>query len=447
MGLVFKSTVSDKSILTFEGLTNRLREIGGAFKDKRRGKNKQYDMSDVVMSAFSVFYLQCPSFLSYQETMENTQGNNNARTLFGIEKIPSDNHTRDLLDVEDPKTLFPIFHDVFHGLEQANLLNGLRGSLNNLLFAFDGVEYHRSTKVHCDQCKVFEHSNGRKSYAHSMVTAVIVKPGCPHVIDLPPEFIVPQDGHDKQDSEHAAIKRWLTTYAKDYEKYGVTILGDDLYSCQPVCQLVLEQKLHFIFTCKPGSHKILYENIEGLRKTEFLDVIEVSRWTGMRREYDRYCFSNDLDLRDSKDALKVNWCELTTTDSEGNILYHNAFITDHKIHQNNVAAIIEDGRARWKTENENNNTLKKQGYNLEHNFGHGDKNLSNVLVTLNLIAFLCHTILAMTSEAYQKIRKKLGARKKFFEHIRTLTHYMLFDSWELLLSFMMKKLKLSFDTT
>lgn len=237
------------------------------------------------------------------------------------------------------------------------------------------------------------------------------------------------------------------TYAKQYEKYGVTILGDDLYSCQSICQLVLDQKLHFIFTCKPGSHKTLYENIEGLRKTELLDVIEVSRWTGKRREYDRYCFSNELDLRDNKDSLKVNWCELTTTDAEGNILYHNAFITDHKIHRDNVTAIIEDGRARWKTENENNNTLKKQGYNLEHNFGHGDKNLSNVLVTLNLIAFLCHTVLAMTSEAYQKIRKKLGARKKFFEHIRTLTHYMLFDSWESLLSFMMKKLKLSLDTT
>ena|SRR3990167_227940 len=67
-------------------------------------------------------------------------------------------------------------------------------------------------------------------------------------------------------------------------------------------------------------------------------------------ESDRYCFSNELDLRDSKDALQVNWCELTTTDAEGNIIYHNAFITDHEIHRDNVAAIIEDGRARWKTE-------------------------------------------------------------------------------------------------
>lgn len=447
MSLPFTPIAIHQSILTFDGIIHRIKQLGSTFKDKRRGKNKQYEMQDIVLSAFSIFYLQCPSFLSYQETMESEQGNNNARTLFGIEKIPSDNHVRDLLDVEDPKTLFPIFHDAFHGLEKANLLDGLRGSLKNLLFAFDGVEYHRSTKVHCDQCKVFEHSNGTKSYAHSMVTAVIVKPGCPHVIDLPPEFIVPQDGHDKQDSEHAAIKRWLLTYAKHYKKYDVTILGDDLYACQPVCQVVLDQKLHFIFTCKPSSHKTLYENIEGLKKTELLEVVGISRWTGKHREYDKYCFSNELNLRNSEDTLKVNWCELTTTDAHGKVLYHNAYITDHKIHQDNVAAIIEDGRARWKTENENNNTLKKHGYNLDHNFGHGEKNLANVLVTLNLIAFLCHTILAMTSEAYRKIRKKLGARKKFFEHIRTLTHYILFDDWASLLSFMMKKLKLSLDTT
>src|SRR5262249_42294294 len=113
----------------------------------------------------------------------------------------------------------------------------------------------------------------------------------------------------------------------------------------------------------------------------------------------------------------------------------------------NVAKIMSDGRARWKTENENNNTLKRHGYNLEHNFGHGKKNASNMFVTLNLLAFLSHTLLAITSEAYQKIRKALGARKKFFEHIRTLTHYIIFPSWDNLLSFMMEKLELTLDTT
>jgi hypothetical protein len=34
------------------------------------------------------------------------------------------------------------------------------------------------------------------------------------------------------------------------------------------------------------------------------------------------------------------------------------------------------GRARWKIENETFNTLKNQGYQFEHNFGHGKQNLS-----------------------------------------------------------------------
>ncbi len=59
-----------------------------------------------------------------------------------------------------------------------------------------------------------------------MVTAVLVKPDYPHIIDLPPEFIVPQDGHDKQDCENAAFKRWLKTHAERYSSYGVTVFKE-----------------------------------------------------------------------------------------------------------------------------------------------------------------------------------------------------------------------------
>ena len=61
------------------------------------------------------------------------------------------------------------------------------------------------------------------------------------MIDLPPEFIIPQDGHDKQDSEIAAAKRWLEHHAKRYQPYGVTILGDDLFSHQPFCEAILKK--------------------------------------------------------------------------------------------------------------------------------------------------------------------------------------------------------------
>jgi hypothetical protein len=433
--------------LTFQSIVRCLGDIGKGFKDKRQGKNTQYKMDDILLSAFSVFYFQCPSFLSYQQTMESEQGNNNARTLFGIDKIPSDNHIRAMLDEESPTRLFGVFKSIFKGLDEAGLLETMRSSGGDLLIAFDGVEYHSSSQISCVNCKTRQHKTGQITYSHGMVTAVLVKPGCSHVIDLPPEFIVPQDGHDKQDCENAATKRWLARHALDYQPYGITVLGDDLYSHQPLCETVRAAGLHFIFTCKPDSHKTLYEFVEGLKRTQLIEGHQVKRWTGKRHEIDQYWYVNEVPLRDGEDGLSVNWFEMTTTDVNGKVIYRNAFVTDHEVTKTTVGGLVENGRARWKTENESNNTLKRHGYNLEHNFGHGRQNLCNIFASLNLISFLLHTVLALTSEAYQKIRAKLGARKKFFEHLRTLTHYIVFLNWDDMLAFMMKRLKLTLDTT
>ena len=130
---------SDKSVLTFDGFVGAVKMVGEQFKDPRTGKNTQYGMKDIVLSAFSIFYLQNPSFLSYQQTMENEQNNSNARTLFGIKQIPSDNHIRNLLDEEKPEKLFPIFEEVFEELARTKQLNNFRGSLGDLLIAFDGL--------------------------------------------------------------------------------------------------------------------------------------------------------------------------------------------------------------------------------------------------------------------------------------------------------------------
>jgi hypothetical protein len=95
-------------------------------------------------------------------------------------------------------------------------------------------------------------------------------------------------------------------------------------------------------------------------------------------------------LRDGEGALDVNGCELTTTRDDGKLVYNNAFATHHRITEANVADIVRDGRVRWKVENENNNTLKTQGYYLTHNFDHGKHYLCALLATFNLLAFLFH---------------------------------------------------------
>jgi hypothetical protein len=140
------------------------------------------------------------------------------------------------------------------------------------------------------------------------------------------------------------------------------------------------------------------------------------------------------------DSLYVNWCELTTTLPDGKVIYKNAFATNFQISKDNVKDIVEDGRARWKVENEN--ILKTKGYNLEHNYGHGKKHLSSFLPTFNLPAFLFHTVLEITDKKYKRIRENLPTRKTFFDDIRALTRYIYVDNGNSLLNFMIRGLEL-----
>ena len=93
-------------------------------------------------------------------------------------------------------------------------------------------------------------------------------------------------------------------------------------------------------------------------------------------------------------------------------------------------------------ENENNNVLKTKGYHLEHNFGHGKQYLSATMVSLNLLAFLFHTVMEWSDDKYSLLRQVLARRQTFFDDIRALTRYMVFESWSHLMDFMIEGLEL-----
>ena len=438
MSFPFQSELHPSS---FNRLVEIFRSTVEQFPDERTGDNLVYSMADAALGAFSVFFTQSPSFLDFQRSLEVTTGCSNAQSLFRMTQIPSDNHIRNLLDPVLPSTVFPLFSYAVEALQELGHLDPYRSVNGDLLVALDGTQYFTSSKIHCDNCSVKNHKNGTVTYSHTVVTPVIVAPGNSRVIPLEPEFITPQDGHDKQDCENAAAKRWLSVYGARYSALGVTILGDDLYCKQPLCQAFLREGLNFILVCKPDSHKTLYEWVAGLAATGDVQTIEIKRRKGKYRYTDTYRFVNQLPLRDGQQALDVNWCELTTTRDDGKVVYKNAFATNHPITEANVADIVRDGRARWKVENENNNTLKTKGYHLTHNFGHGKQYLSSLLATFNLLAFLFHTLLDLMDTRYQRIRQSLP-RQRFFNDLRALTCYLCFDSWDALMTFMIKKLKL-----
>jgi len=433
--------VSARTFKTWDELLAHFDQVVSGFPDGRTGDNLSYSMADFGKAAFSVFFTQSPSFLAHQRTLQRTKGRSNAQSLFQLEAIPCDNQIRQTLDPVPPEKLFPCFDAAFESLYRSGQLESWRTLLGKLLITLDGTWYYSSQKIHCSNCSSLEHKSGEKTYYHSAVTPVIVAPGHEHAIPLRPEFITPQDGHTKQDCEIAASKRWLENHAAQYAPLHAILLGDDLYCHQPFCRQPLLHGFDFIFVCKPDSHTTLYNWVNLLQRPD-LGTVTARVKVGAHFHTYAYRYANDVPLAEGQDALKVNWCELTVTDHHHKVIYHNGWVTNLTLTDQNVVAIVAAGRARWKIENENNNTLKTKGYHLEHNFGHGKQHLSSLLATMNILAFLYHTFLSFTDEHYRLIRAALPTRKTFFDDLRALTRYLLFPNWDALMDFMMRGLEI-----
>jgi hypothetical protein len=276
-----------------------------ALPDCRTGENFLYFIADIGLSAFSVFFTQCPSFLSYQQAMELSRGRNNASSLFQIQRIPCDNHIRQMLDPVEPSHFFCLFDDRHQAFDQTGVLEAMRAVGGTRLVALDATWYFSSSSknIHCPNCSHIEHANGQLTHYHSTITPVIVSPGHSQVVPLRPEFITPQDGHEKQDCEIAAAKCWLQAHAQRYSTGNDTLRGDDLYAHQPFCRHVLLHNFHFFFICKPTSHSYLYKWVEALEAGRDLHTIKALS-KGNRWEHHRYQWANGL------------------------LLYRNSYITD-----------------------------------------------------------------------------------------------------------------------
>jgi hypothetical protein len=415
-----------------ERLLAALRRCCETVPDLRRGKNATYAMADFALAAYAPFFLQSPSFLAHQRHLETGQGRSNCQTLIGMSKIPGDSQVRAMLDPVDPVHFFPMFAAVMAEFRQSGGLDAMRCLDGHLLIALDGTEYHGSDKIHCPNCSHRKRGKGKVEYFHAMLAAAVVAPGHNRVVPLEPEFIRPQDGHDKQDCESRAVRRWLAAHGAPYARLNPVYLGDDLMSRQPICQAVLDEGGHFLFVCKPESHPAIEEFRHAIKADQWVHKLRRGkRWTTYR--YQWLC---GVPLRGDAKAIEVNWLMVEIINDKGELTYRNSFITDLPVSTENVAALAAAGRARWKVENKTFNALKTKGYNLEHNFGHGRQNLSTVLVTLNLLAFACHTVCDLGCRAWKAARRELVTRQGFFHALRILTSYLVFPSWDALLSTM-----------
>jgi hypothetical protein len=282
--------------------------------------------------------------------------------------------------------------------------------------ALDGTGYFSSPTIHCASGLHKVHRNGSITYYHQMLGAAIIHPDVREVIPLMPEPIIQQDGSKKNDCERNAAKRFIAKLRQDHPHLKFIVTEDGLSSNAPHIETLHEYGCHYILGIKEGDHAYLFAQVQAAAEAGGVTYYERhDRAAGLVH---RFRFVNDMPLNDSRADVRVNFIEYweVSPDKE----QHFSWVTDLRVTKSNVYKLMRGGRARWKIENETFNTLKNQGYNFDHNYGHGEQNLSVVLATLMMLAFLTDQTQQLCCALFRAVWEKLGSKRLLWERMRAL---------------------------
>jgi hypothetical protein len=415
-----------KKYLCADGLLQIIRrELKGEKFDNLR--QSPYSWEDCIMSGLAVFGLKCPSLLQFEKAKTERPLERNLRNLYGLDKVPSDTCMRERLDRVSPKQLRGSFKRIFAYLQRGKALESYRYLDGHYIVSIDGTGQYSSENVHCAQCCEKHHRNGHVEYHHQMLGAVLVHPEHREVIPLAPEPIVKGDGDTKNDCERNASKRLLRDLRREHPHLKILVVEDALASNFPHLSLLDELKMNYIIGVKQGDHAYLFNWINGLTPNVHEHIDE----NGTQHKFHSY---TDVPLNSANQSYRVNVLEYWETKKNGRV-QHFAWVTKLVIIEENVYQIMRAGRCRWRIENETFNTLKNQGYNFEHNYGHGDENLCSVMTMLMMLAFLIDQVQQLCCRVYQKARQQSGRLSILFEEVRSLVRFVIFESWYLLYTF------------
>ena len=366
--------------------------------------------------------------LYYQHAMEKKHYRNNLQTQFDVKTTPKDNQMRSVIGSVNSDRFEPVYKGLFNRLQRNKQLTHLRYG-DYYFNTIDGTQYYSSEDIHCEHCLEQAKRNGKTHYSHKVLQSIVSHPSIRQVIPMMPEEIKRGDGVTKDDCEMNAAKRLIPKIRTAHPRLKFIWMGDSLLAKAPIIELLHKKDDHFIFNAKQGDHKILYA---ALKEVEW----EQHDVAGKKGQTLRYEWVSDIPLNDSSD-IRVNVMRLLSisqgTDGKKRVNYIGTWITDLLLNKDNIVFLVSAGRSRWKIENEGFNTLKNNGYNLEHNWGHKYGDAPFNFYHLTLLAFYMHQILELTDRLYGYCRSLSHAAYELWNELTVLFRRVVYDCWEDLL--------------
>jgi len=410
----------ERNTISITKLCQQLEISFNKMKDYRH-KHIKYKLTYILMEVLKCFFHQYPSLRQYYKNRDYGYNRNNDNNLLATGCNISQSQLRTVIDKIDSRYLRRSFKKIFAQFQRTGRLKYYKVLDKYYVIAIDGVTYYSSNKMHCSGC-VSRNGN----YFHQALQPYLCAPDSEIIVPLMAEAIKNRDGHNKQDCELRASYRLLGQLQKDHPKLPIMIIADSLFSKQPFVELCHKYNFAYTIVAKPKDHKFLFELVNGAR-----DLGEVEQFTKTSKDgiEEQYEYINQVDLNGRQDAVLVNYFAYSKYDKCGNKIFHCSWISSELITRFNVVKLVSIARARWKSENEGFNSMKNQGYHLEHNYGHG-KNLSMNLYLLNVLAFGIHRLTEVASKLYNDCYRIWQSRAVIWQKLSDYFDIKLFHNWE-----------------
>jgi Transposase DDE domain len=412
---------------------------------EHRYKNAQISLGDYLQSAYAMFHLKDPSLHQYRTNYPEREAN--LERIYGITFLPSDTGMREGIDGIAPKDIQDCFKIPLQMLDNAGIMNQYKvlGRYNSVLI--DGTEHYcnSSDEAPCEYCLTKVHKNKKGevtkiTYHHQALSSVLAHPKHKEVFPVACEAIVKQDGENKNDCELNAAKRLIPTIREMLPQayHDLLVVLDGLYPNGPFIRLLNEYQMRYIIGIKEGYVLVQIEKLKAQ------NALQVHEWVNEDGEKCIAQYYNGLVLNGQNQDIEVNYFQYEQFNTKGVRTFYSSWITDLPIEQENIQELVEVGRSRWKIENETFNTLKNQGYHLEHSYGHGKKNLTTNFMLLTFLAFLADQIAQKLDKAFDKALKYCKTKKNLWEKVRQVFDLLPCMSMNVIYRFIAKEVKVDF---
>ncbi len=368
-----------------------------------------YGRAFLLIEGLMLFLLKLGSRRQVRFELDSPEALENLNRLSGCHQdaVAHDGTLNHFLGHVPPAALERLRRAMVQRLIRMKALDGGR-LFGHVLVVLDGTGQLYFRHRHCAHC-LTRIVDGTTQYYHHVLEAKLVTPSG-LAISIGSEFIENSEPQaSKQDCELKAFARLAPRLKKDFPQLLMCLGLDGLYANGTALSICEQNRWKYFITFKEGSMPAVWKEYQTLLE---LCPQNRKRHTTDRHVQQTFAWVDDLEYVDDQ-GRRQRFNAFQCHEQAGQDKKCFAWLTNFTIRPENVVALgNRGGRCRWKIENEGFNIQKNGGFNLEHAYSTGERQIKNFYVLLQI----AHMILQLI-----ECGSLLGADcKRLFGSIRNL---------------------------